>query len=489
MPIVTGTTTRLDVFSADWAHLAWTDFWQGSCLALAVWLVCKYWPAMPARGRAWLWCLVATKFVVGFLPFNIPLPILPAPPSQVVGMTVTPESVPAWKLSGSVTAVTPVSQLPSLLEGPGTRTPAGDDPGPTEPSPATILLAIWMIGVCVGVGKAVIDWERMRAIRRRAKPIRQTGLSAECRRLCFLLGIERLPVVLAAENLSTPLLTGIKHPVVILPDSVAPDYRVHEMRMLLAHELAHLKRRDLVYGWIPTTALILSWFNPVVWLAVREWRLAQEIACDQLAVEVTASAPAQLGKMVLTMSVQSPAKAVGSAAVGFAAPHDTLKRRLTAMRYIGKFTRPGSIAMPSLLICVGMLVIPWRLAAQPQLIAEPPPSAVWAVHLTAAQHGFTVYYAQYNAVVAPPPRSMCEPVDPPAIVKPVSRTPHTASKPAKRTVAKSKPVETPHELTDDERQALSDSKKPVDIYDEDQRTFPEVNRAKNLGGVYDGDVQ
>ena len=53
---------------------------------------------------------------------------------------------------------------------------------------------------------------------------------------------------------------------------------------MFLHELSHIKRRDILTGWLMTALQILHWFNPLVWLAFHRMRVDRELACDALAL-------------------------------------------------------------------------------------------------------------------------------------------------------------------------------------------------------------
>jgi beta-lactamase regulating signal transducer with metallopeptidase domain len=79
---------------------------------------------------------------------------------------------------------------------------------------------------------------------------------------------------------------------------------------VLAHELAHLKRRDLIWGWLPEVARLVYWFHPVAHWTVRQVRLERELACDQVVmVALGHSAPAYAETLVRVVSLfSSPAR-------------------------------------------------------------------------------------------------------------------------------------------------------------------------------------
>src|SRR5205814_5223902 len=94
-----------------------------------------------------------------------------------------------------------------------------------------------------------------------------------------------MPRLLISCAINSPVVIGVVHPVILLPAGFEKIYPDRQRRMMLAHELAHLVRCDLAWGYLSALAEALFFFHPLVWLAKVENRLAQEIACDELAVD------------------------------------------------------------------------------------------------------------------------------------------------------------------------------------------------------------
>jgi multidrug efflux pump subunit AcrA (membrane-fusion protein) len=148
------------------------------------------------------------------------------------------------------------------------------------------------------------------------------------------------------------------------------------MRMMLAHELAHLKRRDLWWNWLPAVAQALLWFHPLAWLASREFRLAQESACDALAMSVTGAPPCRYGAMLLDVieAVRATRRPPAAFAAAVVESRWSVERRLTAMTHFtaAPRSRRAAVAGAALLAALALAVIPWRLSAQPS--APPAPA-------------------------------------------------------------------------------------------------------------------
>ena len=78
-----------------------------------------------------------------------------------------------------------------------------------------------------------------------------------------------------------PMAAGIFTPSVLMPED-ANRWPLERLRIVLLHELAHVKRRDCLTHVIAQLACALHWFNPLAWIAARHIRTERERACDDL---------------------------------------------------------------------------------------------------------------------------------------------------------------------------------------------------------------
>ncbi|OFC69508.1 M56 family metallopeptidase [Alteromonas confluentis] len=84
-----------------------------------------------------------------------------------------------------------------------------------------------------------------------------------------------------SEKVSSPLLFGIVYPTIILPADFAAQFSTSQQRLIIKHETVHLRRGDSLWNALALLTLCLFWFNPLIWLAVRAFRMSQELACDE----------------------------------------------------------------------------------------------------------------------------------------------------------------------------------------------------------------
>lgn len=79
------------------------------------------------------------------------------------------------------------------------------------------------------------------------------------------------------EKIYSPMLMGITHPVIILPDT---EYLDKELQMVFTHELMHYKNHDIWLKWCATLITVIHSYNPLSYLLIREVDLWTEVNCD-----------------------------------------------------------------------------------------------------------------------------------------------------------------------------------------------------------------
>jgi hypothetical protein len=138
-----------------------------------------------------------------------------------------------------------------------------------------------LAAAAVGMVRLLAGLWRVQTCRRRSRPVSDPDLLAVADDLRITLGCK--PVVLRiCHELTSPAVIGWLRPVILLPpDCTAWDQA--ERRTALAHELAHVRRRDWLAGIVAQLGVALHFYHPLLhWLAHR-LRLQQELAADELA--------------------------------------------------------------------------------------------------------------------------------------------------------------------------------------------------------------
>jgi beta-lactamase regulating signal transducer with metallopeptidase domain len=141
--------------------------------------------------------------------------------------------------------------------------------------------AIWAVGVLLVLGRLLLGMARVRAIVREAVPVTDPEWLSLLRRVAHPLGVYRRVTLRVGPAGAVPVTCGILAPVIILPED-AEDWDDERRALVLTHELAHVRRLDVLTHIIGQCAVALFWFHPLAWLAAARMRLERERACDDL---------------------------------------------------------------------------------------------------------------------------------------------------------------------------------------------------------------
>jgi CubicO group peptidase (beta-lactamase class C family) len=192
-----------------------------------------------------------------------------------------------------------------------------------------LLLLIWVGGVGVALLRLLGSWLRLVALLRHTQPCTEGPIEELLADSTSAMGIRRQVRVLEGPSHISPLICGVLRPRLVLPSG----WRVWPRSVLAAvlqHELAHVRRGDLVAQLVCDAAVALYWFNPLVWLAAREAHLASEQACDDEVLERGLAPAAYADALLLLVRMlrqghRSPLPALGIA------PRAELVQRVTAL--------------------------------------------------------------------------------------------------------------------------------------------------------------
>lgn len=208
------------------------------------------------RHLVWLTVLVSCILLpVALIGWRLAAPDLPIAPMHDAVMALTP-SLPAAIPPGAIEAVD--------------RIWSGDGGVLRGGMPATLLTLVWLAGFLAAGLRNLAAYRAAAGIARRAKP---SAIAAP------------LPgaTVRLSPELAAPALFGIRAPVILLPVT-SESWPRERLAAVLAHEAAHVARRDCAIEALVRFACALHWWNPLVGMAGRRLREEREMACDERVV-------------------------------------------------------------------------------------------------------------------------------------------------------------------------------------------------------------
>jgi bla regulator protein BlaR1 len=188
---------------------------------------------------------------------------------------------------------TPVLQIPvwSLTIPAATTFDTGLTSGLQAPMRIAVWLAVaWLGGFLFFGARYLLSMIRIRRIAATALTIDNGHVHESIPRLAADLGLRHPVRALITPGVDTPIVWGLRRPAVILPEA-SSQWSSTQLDMVLRHELAHVKRHDILWLNLASAATVLNWFNPLIWVFRRSLRQAGEYACDDYVLSAGVAGP------------------------------------------------------------------------------------------------------------------------------------------------------------------------------------------------------
>jgi beta-lactamase regulating signal transducer with metallopeptidase domain len=339
-----------------------------AALAAVVALVCRLTRIGPVARHA-LWLLVLIKLLTP------PLIVWPWPVPDVLGLAEAHAAdVPALTDAGLAS--------PARLAIPVTAMPAEDvtdaDRHGARPSRGATVWP-WAIGVWA-LGSALLLAIELTRIARLARRIRDGApvdgaIQRRADALAGMMGVAPVPIVIVAA-LNAPAVWSLGRPVLMWPPTLANGAGDACVDGLLVHELAHLRRRDHLVGWLELAAGIAWWWNPLFWYVRSALREQAELACDVWVVSMLPDGRRAYAESLLALSgaAVAPVPSGSLVVVGIhATSRRVLERRLVMIMKGRSALRLPLGGLVAIALVAGATLPAWAIGAAQQTT---PPVAV-----------------------------------------------------------------------------------------------------------------
>ncbi|MDE0357758.1 MAG: M56 family metallopeptidase [Gammaproteobacteria bacterium] len=252
----------------------------GSKLAISIVLGAAVWLAARGNGRPRLChALCLTLLAALLIPPLIALPMLPPePPAAVSADAAFPAAAPSVTMTWDDT--------PSVATGGVVARGWFVEYGGLG------LVVVWLLGASMLLVRTVTQMRSFHRSLRGASWPAPPQLQRMAVEIARTLGLARVPVIRTTDAVISPMAYWSGGAVrVLVPIALLQSLKPTEMRWIIAHELAHVRRRDHLVRWLEWLACTAFWWNPVAWWARRRLRAAGEVCCDALVVRALGCAP------------------------------------------------------------------------------------------------------------------------------------------------------------------------------------------------------
>ncbi len=174
---------------------------------------------------------------------------------------------------------------------------------------APYLLVAYAIGVCLMLARFALSLIGSSRLRQKLQPITDSNLLIIIAEQALRLGLKRVPIVALCQRVSVPVVVGIVKPIILLPPSLLCGLDPSQLAAILSHEMAHIRRYDLIVNLLQRIVEALLFFHPVTWWISRSMSIERESCCDDVAAACTgrlsyASALLQMAELCIGNNIR-----------------------------------------------------------------------------------------------------------------------------------------------------------------------------------------
>ncbi len=275
--------------------------------------------------------------------------------------------------------------------------------------------AFWALGVFALSMRGLGGWWLIHRLRTSATIQAPEAARAAFERLSRALGLRRTVLLRVSSAIAGPVTVGALRAMVLLPISAATSLSPEELEVVLAHELAHIRRADFAWNLVQTLIETLFFFHPAVWWISGCVRHERELCCDDLALKVCPN-PVVYASALFHLEEQRSRQMHLAMALDGHQSRQTLRMRIA--RILGE-TMPSTPSFRPFSAAAVLAAIIVMLVPVPQVVAGLRPASSSAASLRVAKglNAAAIPNVSVNAALskphpAPEPASRATVADP-----------------------------------------------------------------------------
>ncbi len=244
---------------------------------------------------------------------------------------------------------------------------------------------IWLLGSVFVFAWSLVRVFRFNRLLGMECDVAPQELQIVAARVANRLGLKAVPTIHTTAAHLSPLVWWIGGNVrIVIPVTLLDQMDAQQSQWILAHELAHVRRRDYLVRWIEWLACVCFWWNPVVWWARYNLRVNEELCCDALVVSSLKPKPRTYADSLLTAVEYLACPAIRSPAIASEINSGgQLERRFKTI-VSGTLNRKTSRWLQACVLLCAAVVIPLGMgcAHKHDAVGKRPGKAVEAGELT-----------------------------------------------------------------------------------------------------------
>lgn len=280
-------------------------------------------------------------------------------------------------------------------------------------------VVLWFAGVLIMTVRIGYGWQRANYLRRTANFALLPQWDAVVRDLSTRLGIHRLVSLAVSINVHVPSVIGWLKPVILLPPSVISGLTPLQIELILAHELAHVRRYDYLWNLLQVIVETLLFYHPVVRWISNHARVEREQCCDDMVVALHGSPLAYARALTELEGLRHSHGALLLGANGgqvLDRIHRLLGRSAANVPVSWmSFSLAASLLLAVGLVSTGQINIPWRTAVAAKYTLTGQPQDTPPVAAQASQINLLPTHISQTLEPSPQPETLRIPSELPAV--------------------------------------------------------------------------
>ena len=253
------------------------------------------------------------------------------------------------------------------------------------------VVILWLGGGFILVIPVMLGHAVLASKWRRCVPLAPEQVTCCSREVPVVRGWRHTVPVGISREVRSPLTWGFVFPVIMLPED-ARHWSQERLEVVIAHEMAHVRRYDFVMQWIALIARSIFWFHPLAWVAVRNLRREQEAACDDSLI-ASGTDPCDYAEHLLSITTRASLAWLEKQVASTMGKTPFMEQRIRAILDRGRVRGPLS---PQLRLLVGLAGVGIAIGVSAGRFAPQPPTEVVAL-LDSPQFSMHAWFGGGNA--------------------------------------------------------------------------------------------